>query len=127
MFVAVVRANDGTPHVTLLEPNLPTRLHLVADADVDPLELDVALFESGAAVQLQDASYLISVDWLLQQLVAADIDSAAVRNNLVTTACGEDGYIPAVDAIRTPVERGNPTTTGDSGGTDPLPKTPPRS
>ena len=100
MHVAVARASDGTTRVELANTARPTRLHIAVESDIDVLMLDVAMFESGAAVQLRDDDYLISVDWLLHQLAAAGVDDSAARNHLIATARGVDGYVVAVDAIR---------------------------
>jgi hypothetical protein len=102
--VAVARAVDGAARVSLVDVARPTRLHIAVAASIDLSELDLALFESGAAVQLHDADYLISVYWLLQRLAVAGIDSAVARNDLLATARGVDGYVAAVDAIRASVE-----------------------
>jgi hypothetical protein len=100
VYVTVARGADGSVHVDLAEPDRLTRLHIHAEDGGDAALLTRALFESGAAVQSRNADYLISVDWLQQHYPTADVTPDDRWLHVLTSACGDDGYVSAVDAIR---------------------------
>ena len=111
MYVAVERIGDGSVQVRLAEPEHLTRLHVHLEAGVDAALLNLALFESGAAVQARNGEYLISVEWLFRNAGSAT-DDESYWNDMLDAAIGPDGYVPVLDAISARVY-GPRTAEGD--------------